>query len=70
MAGSEQLLRGAFRFGCPLDAGFHHDVQFEGARGLDAVVLSCTQRGSVRSKSDYVNIYPNDIIRGKKLVAG
>ncbi len=66
---ARQLLRGAFRFGCPLDAGFHHDVQLEEDRTLDAIMFTCAQKGTIRSKATYVNIYPNDIVRGRKLVA-
>ena len=66
---ASQLLRGAFRFGCPLAAGFHHDVPLEEDRTLDAIILACAQKGPVRSKATYVNIYPNDIVRGRKLAA-
>jgi hypothetical protein len=67
--GAGQLLRGAFRFGCPLAAGFHHDVQLEEDRNMAAIVLACAQKGKIQSKSTYVNIYPNDIVRGRKLAA-
>lgn len=64
-----QHLRGAFRFGAPLGSGFHHDVQLEGGRSLEAINLECARRGPRRSRAAYVNIYPNDILRGKKLAA-
>ncbi len=67
--GVGQLLRGAFRFGCSLDGGFHHDVQLENDRSLDALVFACTQRGPTRSRATYINVYANDVIRGKKLTA-
>ena len=67
--GAGHLLRGAFRFGFPLSAGFHHDVQFEEDRTLDTTVFSCAQKGAIQTKETYVNIYPNDIVRGKKLAA-
>jgi hypothetical protein len=66
---ASDLLRGAFRFGCPLGKGFHHDVQLEGDRRLDAIVFQCARKGPRRSKHTYVNIYPNDVVRGKKLAA-
>jgi hypothetical protein len=66
---AEQLLRGAFRFGCPLKAGFHHDVQLENSQTLDAVTFACTRKGAIQSKDTYVNIYPNDVVRGRKLAA-
>lgn len=64
-----QRLRGAFRFGCPLEAGFHHDVSLEEDRTMEGVVFQCAQRGPRRSKSTYVNVYPNDIVRGKEMAA-
>ncbi len=63
------LLRGSYRFGCPLLAGFHHDVQFENDRALDGVVLWCARKGRIGSSDVYVNIYPNDVVRGRKLTA-
>ena len=62
-------LRGAFRFGAPLDSGFHHDVQLEGGRTLETIVFECARKGPRRSKHTYVNIYPNDVLRGRKLAA-
>jgi hypothetical protein len=64
-----QHLRGAFRFGCPLDSGFHHDVQLEGGRTLENILLECARKGPRRSKHTYVNVYPNDILRGRKMAA-
>ena len=66
---SVQLLRGAFRFGCPVNESFHHDVQLEEDRTLDAIECACPQQGKIQSKATYVNIYPNDVVRGRKLAA-
>lgn len=63
------LLRGSYRFGCPLLAGFHHDVQLENDSALDEIVFTCPQKGRVKSADVYVNIYPNDVVRGRKLTA-
>lgn len=63
------LLRGSFRFGCPLLAGFHHDVQLENDRALDDIAFTCSQKGRIKSADVYVNIYPNDVVRGRKLTA-
>lgn len=62
------LLRGAFRFGCPLLPGFHHDVQLEHKWLLSQLKFACSQRGAVGCGNDYINIYPNDVVRGRKLV--
>jgi hypothetical protein len=62
------LLRGAFRFGCPLLPGFHHDVQLEKDKLLKHIWFECGRKGRVNSaKVVYANIYPNDIVRAKKL---
>lgn len=64
-----ELLQGAFRFGCPLLAGFHHDVQLENDRSLKHISFDCARKGRASSaKAVYVNIYPNDVIRAKMLV--
>jgi hypothetical protein len=63
------LLRGSYRFGCPLLAGFHHDVQLENDRALRLIDLFCAQKERMKSDDVYVNIYPNDVVRGKKLTA-
>ena len=61
------MLRGAFRFGCPLLPGFHHDVQLEEKRPLGDLKFACGQKGTVTCGHVYINIYPNDVVRGRKL---
>ncbi|WP_148707844.1 hypothetical protein [Komagataeibacter melaceti] len=63
------LLRGSFRFGCPLLTGFHHDVQLEHNRPLNDITFKCGTTHNVKCGNVYINVYPNDIVRGKKLAA-
>jgi hypothetical protein len=66
---ADLLLRGSFRFGSPLLSGFHHDVQLENDRALSNLDFNCAQKGKTGSKALYINIYPNDTVRGRKLAA-
>lgn len=63
------LIRGSFRFGCPLLPGFHHDIQLEQDRSLKRLEFDCARRGCVVVGDTYVNIYPNDVVRGKNMTA-
>ncbi len=56
-------LRSAFRFGVPLEEGFHHDVQFEQGRLISSVEFQCSRKGSVPVSASHVNVYPNDYVR-------
>jgi hypothetical protein len=62
-------VRGAYRFGAPLAPGFHHDVQLEDDRSIKNIVFDCSERGAVQVDDVYVNIYPNDVVRGKNKAA-
>ncbi len=55
-------LRSSYRFGIPLPAGFHHDVQFA-RRNLGGAQFDCTDRGQINLYCDYANVYPNDFVR-------
>ena len=59
-------LKGLYRFGAALPNGFHHDVQYERGRDLGGVTLDCARMGAVQTNGPYVNISPNDVIRGDK----
>lgn len=70
MESDKRFLRGAFRFGYPLSAGFHHDVQLEDNRLLSQIWFDCDQKGEANTtKARYANIYPNDRVRAKQLKA-
>ena len=53
------LLRSLYRFGVPLEPGFHHDVQFAG-KPLSNTYFECAVKGAIRLSSKYANVYPND----------
>jgi hypothetical protein len=59
------LLRSRFRFGVPLTAGFHHDVQ-HGGRDLGGEVFECCREGTLVLKCSHANVYPNDYVRPSK----
>ena len=59
------LMRSSFRFGVPLVAGYHHDVQYVG-RGLYGEQFECAQQGPVELTCAYANVYPNDYVRPSK----
>lgn len=56
-----------YRFGIPIVDGFHYDVQRVGANSSVEEEFICFEKGKVKSKSDHVNIYPNDFIRASNL---
>jgi hypothetical protein len=56
------FLRSCFRFGVPLENGYHHDVQFVG-RELNQVEFECSTAGPTKITGTHANIYPNDYIR-------
>jgi hypothetical protein len=56
-------LRSFFRFGVPLEEGFHHDVQFEQGRPVSGVEFECSRNGCLQVSATHVNIYPNDYVR-------
>ena len=62
-----RLLRGAYRFGSPLPSGFHHDVQLLHDKSLKNLRFQCDRKSRIYTKKGYVNIYPNDVVRGKKM---
>jgi hypothetical protein len=59
------FLRSSFRFGVPLQQGYHHDVQY-GNRKLGGTVFNCCDRGELPLNCKYANVYPNDCIRPSK----
>jgi len=56
------FLRSCYRFGVPLENGYHHDVQFI-SRGLNQVEFECSVAGTTRVTGTHANIYPNDYVR-------
>jgi hypothetical protein len=61
-----QNLKTLFRFGAPLEGGFHHDVQLERGQKIKGVVFHCSSAGSVIVDATHANIYPNDYVRPAK----
>lgn len=57
------LVNGRRRLGAPYDRAFHYDCQREG-RQLNAMFPNCHGDPVKRSKIDYLNIAPNDNLRG------
>jgi hypothetical protein len=56
------FLRSCFRFGVPLPAGLHHDVQFP-RRKLSGTPFECSIKGHINLTCDYANVYPDDFVR-------
>jgi hypothetical protein len=63
VAGILSALRSLYRFGGALVPGMHHDAQRSDGSPLGGAVFHCTEKGRIRSHSDYANIYPNDFVR-------
>lgn len=59
------MLQSLFRFGAALPSGFHHDVQREHSVPVSGHVFDCGEEGAVRLSGKYVNVYPDDFVRGK-----
>lgn len=57
-----RVLNGLYRFGIPINAGMHFDVQRYGKKPLN-LCFDCSVKGCVRVDSHYANIYPNDFVR-------
>lgn len=62
---AKQTLRSLYRFGAPLEQGFHHDAQKEHGAKLDREIFECCVEGDVRVRGPHANIYPDDFIRGE-----
>jgi len=59
------MLRTLYRFGGPLEPGFHHDVQRLHGRDLVAMPFPCSEAGAVTVTGTHANVYPNDFVRAK-----
>jgi hypothetical protein len=59
------LLRRLYRFGGPLPAGFHHDVQRRDGKDMIATPFHCCVAGAVAVSGTHANVYPNDYVRAK-----
>ena len=56
-----------YRFGTPLrPAGFQHDAQLEDGALFHAEVFDCATKGPVEVTGDHANIFPSDVVTGKK----
>jgi hypothetical protein len=60
------FMRASFRFGVPLENGYHHDVQYPG-RGLTGQTFDCCREGSIALTCSHANIYPNDYVRPSEI---
>lgn len=58
-----QLLQQLYRFGLPIEHGYHFDVQHPGGEHLDRVRFVCCEEGELTVSGTHVNIYPNDKVR-------
>jgi len=59
----KHYLQSAYRFGVPLEEGFHHDVQYAAGRNLKGEVFVCSRDGEVKVTGTHANVYPNDFVR-------
>ena len=59
-------IKGKYRFGAPILPGFHYDVQFSPNSSLEGIEFFCEKSDrSHTTKKKYINIHPNDVVRGK-----
>ena len=56
-------LRSLYRFGGALAPGLHHDAQRSDGAELGGAVFHCEQKGKIRARGEYANVYPNDFVR-------
>ncbi|MCT4534694.1 hypothetical protein [Halodesulfovibrio sp.] len=60
------FIKGKYRFGAPIIPGFHYDVQFSPNSSLERIQFFCEKSDGLQTtKQKYINIHPNDVIRGK-----
>lgn len=59
-------LKTMFRFGAPLEEGFHHDVQLEKGQRIKGVKFRCSRLGCITVDATHANVYPNDYVRPGK----
>lgn len=60
---ARDLLSTLYRFGGPMEDGFHHDVRFPDGRDVGSQGFVCSRRGKLSQKASYANVYPNDFVR-------
>lgn len=60
----QQLMNGLYRFGHPLTAGFHFDVQRDG-EDLNSEEFRCSNKGIITVSGSHANVYPNDYVRAQ-----
>ncbi|MDO8410660.1 MAG: hypothetical protein Q7S93_11445 [Phenylobacterium sp.] len=58
-----EILRSLYRFGAALPDGFHHDVQSRDGSPFKNELFDCSRRGERAFTAQYVNIYPDDVVR-------
>ncbi len=56
------LLAQLYRFGFPIEDGFHYDAQRVASR-LNREPFVCSSQGTITASGTHVNVYPNDFIR-------
>lgn len=56
-------LRALYRFGGPLEVGFHHDAQRSDGRPFRNEEFQCCRAGALSLSTGHANIYPNDFVR-------
>lgn len=57
-----RIMNGLYRFGQPLNDGYHFDVQRQG-RSLTTEEFHCSARGIIHVTGSHANVYPNDYVR-------
>jgi hypothetical protein len=63
---TKKVLKTEYRLGCSYDPGFHYDVSRASRGNLSGVAFMCSRWGRVTcaASDNYVNIYPDDFVRG------
>lgn len=56
------LLRSLYRFGVPLENGFHHDVRRRDGHDFSRMPFDCSRQGRVLVSGTHANVYPNDSV--------